>query len=142
MPTVEKTSGGRVYVRGIGRFTVGDTADVSESEAAYLVEERADFERVGLTQQDRDDDGEASITDEGSGDAEDGSGDTGGEEDGGSGPDDGEGYLRDEPPATQIDEGVCPWCSPDERYEGEAVGQHAASAHPDEWAEYKANRED
>jgi hypothetical protein len=46
MPTVEKVSGGRVYVRGIGRFSLGDRVDVSESDAAYLCEERGDFERV------------------------------------------------------------------------------------------------
>jgi len=46
MPTVEKVSGGRVYVRGIGRFSLGDRADVSESDAAYLCDERGDFRRV------------------------------------------------------------------------------------------------
>lgn len=51
----------------------------------------------------------------------------------------GGGYLRDEPPEVQIDEGVCPWCPPDDRYEGGHVGQHASSAHPEEWANYKAN---
>jgi hypothetical protein len=33
-----------------------------------------------------------------------------------------------------IDMGVCPWC---DEYEGEHVGQHASSAHPDEWDAYK-----
>ena len=47
------------------------------------------------------------------------------------------GYLRDAPAEVQIDEGVCPWCDPDERYEGDAVGQHASSAHPDKWDAYK-----
>ena len=46
MQGVEKVSGGEVYVRGIGRFTVGDTAEVSDNEAAYLVDERGDFRRV------------------------------------------------------------------------------------------------
>lgn len=32
--------------------------------------------------------------------------------------------------------GVCPWCPPDERYEGEHVGQHASSAHPEAWDAY------
>jgi hypothetical protein len=50
--------------------------------------------------------------------------------------DDMAGYLRDEPPDVQIGEGVCPWCPPDDRYEGDHVGQHASSAHPDEWADY------
>jgi len=140
MPTVEKVSGGRVLVRGIGWFDVGDQADVSGADAQYLCEERGDFERVETNQQNGGGDGDVLVndeTDDGDDDAEDGDG-----EDGGSAPGDGRGYLRDEPPAVQIDEGVCPWCPPDERYEGDAVGQHAASAHPDEWAEYKANRED
>lgn len=34
----------------------------------------------------------------------------------------------------QIDDGVCPWC---DEYEGDHVGQHASSAHADEWDEYK-----
>lgn len=51
------------------------------------------------------------------------------------GDDDG-GYLRDEPPEVQIDNGVCPWCPPDDRYEGDGVPQHASSAHPDAWADY------
>jgi len=50
MPTVEKVSGGRVYVREAGRkFDRGDRADVSEATAAYLCEERGDFERVDAT---------------------------------------------------------------------------------------------
>lgn len=47
MPTVEKTSPGRVYVRSVDQeFALGDRADVSEDGAAYLCEERGDFERV------------------------------------------------------------------------------------------------
>ena len=50
MPTVEKTTGGRVYIRSADRrFSVGDRADVSEQEAAYLVEERGDFDIVDDT---------------------------------------------------------------------------------------------
>ena len=43
---------------------------------------------------------------------------------------------EDEPEsvAEAIDDGRCPWC---DDYEGDAVGQHAASAHSDEWDEYK-----
>jgi len=33
-----------------------------------------------------------------------------------------------------IDAGDCPWC---DEYGGDAVGQHAAAAHPDEWAAHK-----
>jgi hypothetical protein len=48
MPVVEKTSGGRVHIRDVGEtFHIGDQADVSEAQAAYLCEERGDFERVG-----------------------------------------------------------------------------------------------
>lgn len=47
-------------------------------------------------------------------------------------------YLRDQPAEIQIKEGVCPWCPPDDRYEGDHVGQHASSAHPDAWEDYKA----
>lgn len=38
-------------------------------------------------------------------------------------------YIRE-----QIDAGVCPWC---DDYEGDSVPQHASSAHPDEWSDYK-----
>ena len=31
---------------------------------------------------------------------------------------------------TAVERGVCPWC---DDYEGDHVGQHASSAHPDEW---------
>ena len=101
MPVVEKTSGAKVRVRGIGEFDVGDRADVSTSDAQYLVDERGDFE----------------IVDDGS-DADE----------------------EDTPePITHtleetIDAGKCPWC---DEYEGDAVGQHASSAHPDEWNDYK-----
>jgi hypothetical protein len=33
-----------------------------------------------------------------------------------------------------IDDGVCPWC---EEYEGDYLGQHASSAHPEKWTEYR-----
>lgn len=46
MPTVEKTSGGRVVVRGIGEFDPGDRVEVSDADAQYLVEERGDFEVI------------------------------------------------------------------------------------------------
>lgn len=46
----------------------------------------------------------------------------------------------DEPPGTDtealIADGVCPWC---DDYEGDHVGQHASSAHPDEWDAYTAD---
>jgi hypothetical protein len=40
--------------------------------------------------------------------------------------------------AAMIDAGECPWCS---AYEGDAVAQHAASAHPDLWAAHKNDLE-
>lgn len=47
MPTVEKTRGGRVYMRSLDRqFSIGDRAEVDDAEAEYLVEERGDFEIV------------------------------------------------------------------------------------------------
>jgi hypothetical protein len=49
MPVVKKVRGGRVAVRDVGAFEVGDTAEVDGSTAAYLCEERGDFERVDDT---------------------------------------------------------------------------------------------
>jgi hypothetical protein len=40
--------------------------------------------------------------------------------------------------AEQLAAGVCPWCPDDDRYEGDHVGQHASSAHPDEWDAHNA----
>lgn len=34
-----------------------------------------------------------------------------------------------------LDDGRCPWC---EDYAGDYPARHASSAHPEEWAEYKA----
>jgi len=130
MVTVKKTTGGRVVVRGIGEFEVGDTADVGEADAAYLCDERGDFVRVDEPDPDTE-------TPVGAGDDADGDEDGGEEDDQDDDPDETAGYLRDEPHAVQIDEGVCPWCPPDDRYEGDAVGKHASAAHPDEWADYK-----
>lgn len=71
MPTVEKVGGGRVRVRGIGHFEVGDRAAVSEADAAYLCEERGDFERVT---EDGDSDGDSDDAGNGDDDAGDSSG--------------------------------------------------------------------
>lgn len=50
MPTVEKTHGGRVYIRTLGReFETGDRVGVDEEMATYLCEERGDFERLSVT---------------------------------------------------------------------------------------------
>jgi hypothetical protein len=41
-------------------------------------------------------------------------------------------------PAAAVEAGICPWCEDDDdRYEGEHVGQHASSSHPEAWAEYR-----
>jgi len=59
MPTVEKTTGGRVYIRPLGdEFEVGDRADVNDEQAAYLIEDRGDFE---LAKDEPDDDDESSV---------------------------------------------------------------------------------
>lgn len=50
MPVVEKVAGPRVSIRRVGEeFSVGDRADVGEATAAYLCEERGDFEVVEAT---------------------------------------------------------------------------------------------
>lgn len=39
-----------------------------------------------------------------------------------------------------IEDGRCPWCieeGAEDPYKGEHVGQHASSAHPEEWDAYK-----
>lgn len=60
MPTVMKTTPGRVYVRRVDQaFGVGEQVDVSDADAAYLVEERGDFEVV-----DTGEDGDESEADE------------------------------------------------------------------------------
>ena len=42
--------------------------------------------------------------------------------------------IADDVIADRIDDGRCPWC---DDYEGDAVGQHASSAHPEAWDDYK-----
>ena len=46
MVTVENVRGGRYYHRETGLLTTGDRADVGEALAAYLCDERGEFERV------------------------------------------------------------------------------------------------
>ena len=38
--------------------------------------------------------------------------------------------------AAAIEAGECPWC---DEYTGDHVGQHASSAHAEEWADYKVD---
>lgn len=71
MPTVEKVSGGRVYIRPLGRqFKIGDREEVTKEQARYVCEERGDFVRVDENER------VDSTPDE---DASDGSDDGGGE---------------------------------------------------------------
>jgi hypothetical protein len=39
--------------------------------------------------------------------------------------------------AQLVEAGVCPWCDGEDGYEGDYVGSHASSAHPEKWADYK-----
>ena len=48
MVTVEKVAGGRYYHDQTGVVTVGDVVEVNESLAAYLCDERGDFERSDI----------------------------------------------------------------------------------------------
>jgi len=41
--------------------------------------------------------------------------------------------------AAAVEAGVCPWCPDDDRYEGDHVGRHASSAHPDAWDAFKSD---
>jgi len=111
MVRVEKVGGPKVTVRGIGTFAAAEVADVSAEDAKYLVEDRGNFKYA-----DADAAAEAGATDE-----------TPQEEDGPPDP-----VTFDV--ADTIEAGRCPWC---DDYEGDAVGQHAASAHPDKWDAYK-----
>lgn len=42
--------------------------------------------------------------------------------------------IADEIAAELIEDGECPWC---DDYSGGHVGQHASSAHPKKWSDYK-----
>lgn len=46
MPTVEKTRGNRVRIRGLGRLERGDRVEVGDEMATHLTEARSDFEIV------------------------------------------------------------------------------------------------
>ena len=63
MPLVEKIAGGTVHVRGAGRFSYGDRADVDDEMAAYLCEERGDFKRVDATDVEFEEVGEDDVDD-------------------------------------------------------------------------------
>lgn len=49
--------------------------------------------------------------------------------------------IADEVIAERIEDGRCPWCEGEDGYEGDHVGAHASSAHPEEWSEYRENSE-
>jgi len=108
MPTIRKATRGGEFLHGYGTVSGGETVDVDADTAEYLVESGA-YERV-----------EIDTPPEKAGDEQKKGG-----------------YLRDAPDEVQIEEGVCPWCDPDDRYEGDAVGQHASSAHEEKWSDYK-----
>lgn len=44
----------------------------------------------------------------------------------------------DADPEALVNDGVCPWC---DEYEGGHVGQHASSAHPEEWDAYQGGED-
>lgn len=121
MPLVEKTSGGRVYLRSLGRrMTVGDRADVDDETATYLCEVRGDFGRVDDAHdvefeevETESDPGEAGPVGDGLIDQDEF--------------DD----LADDVLEQRIEDGECPWC---DDYEGENVGMHASRSHPEYWA--------
>lgn len=48
--------------------------------------------------------------------------------------DDGDDTATDAEDSDLVAAGICPWC---DEYEGDHVGQHASSAHPDQWAAHK-----
>lgn len=115
------------HERGPGRFAhaaldgisgYGDIHDVSEAAAEYLCDEVGYFDRANVTdveyeEVEKDDDTPGS--------------------------DAGLEYEEVSAIEDRIDAGECPWC---DDYEGDGVPQHAASAHADEWAAYKAEVEE
>jgi hypothetical protein len=107
MPTIRKATSGEEFLHGYGTVAGGDTIEVDADTAEYLVEQD-DYERVNVT----DISSAESETPEENSDSE------------------------PESVSEQIDSGVCPWCPPDDRYEGDGVPQHASSAHPEAWADY------
>jgi len=124
MPTLRKVTRGAETIHNYGRVAGGETIDVDADTADYLAD-TTDYERV-------DTDAESDTADDTTADT----GDTAADADGGEREKEG-GYLRDADAETQIDAGVCPWCDPDDRYEGESVGRHASSAHPEKWTAHK-----
>lgn len=109
------------HVSGPARFTHaaldstsihGDTHEVSDGGAEYLCDALGHFERLDVT--------EAEFREIDGNDA----GDTAKELE----------SADDKTDAMLIEAGECPWC---DDYEGENVGQHASSAHPDLWDNYK-----
>jgi len=52
--------------------------------------------------------------------------------------DPGDGDMQNADAEQLIEQGICPWC---DDYEGEYIGNHASSAHPDEWREYKSAKD-
>jgi len=44
--------------------------------------------------------------------------------------------MHDRDVAQLVEAGICPWCDGEDGYEGDYVGSHASSAHPDKWDRY------
>jgi len=109
MPEVRYVGGATYALRNGPTWADGDVYEVDEETAARLCDDWR-FERVN--QQGADEDGDVLVND----------GDDG---------------YEDASDEDLVTDGRCPWCPPDDRYEGDHVGQHASSAHPDEWADYQ-----
>ena len=127
MPTIRKATRGSEFLHGYGTVSGGETVDVDADTAAYLVESGA-YEHVPDSDDESDGESDADT------DTSEGIADTDADGDGEQ-----ELALSVEYVDEQIDAGVCPWCpeDDDDRYEGENVGRHASSAHPEKWTAHK-----
>lgn len=122
MPTVEKTTPGTVVVHGVGTFEAGTQKNVDSDTAEYLTGERGGFEYVndGFPREEDAEDVEYVESSEDATEASESDGERSREE--------------------LIEQGECPWCVEDgaaDPYQGDHIGQHASSAHPDEWDAYQ-----
>lgn len=89
------------------RSAPGHEIDVDPGTAEYLVDETGHFERVS---------------------------DSEGSEDSVYSSDSAYSLESVEKHQNTIESGECPWC---DDYDGDLVAQHASSAHPDLWSEYR-----
>lgn len=137
MPTVRNHEGD-VHVRGYGRYAGGQDHEVSRDAAEYLTSNR-DFTLikgdVAPEPKATDDDTEPAVTVSDPDEDETLGEDTDAEPESVSEPVD----ATPETVEEAMDAGECPWC---DEYEGDAVGRHASSKHPDAWEAYKTAREE